>query len=174
MMNDRLHMLPELTLTSSERNYAQIEKEALSLVFGVKKFHRFLYSRKFTLVTDHKPLTTVLNPKKGLPTLAAAQMQRWAMLLSVYQYDIEFRSTAGHANANGFSRLPIQTTNKGEESAIVASMFNLNQISVLPLGAKQLKQATDSDSVLSKVLRFTQQGWPKERLRVTSILPQEK
>ena len=84
------------------------------------------------------------------------------MLLSAYQYDIEFRSTSEHANADGFSRLPIQTTNKGEESTIVTAMFNLNQISVLPLGAKQLKQATDSDPVLSKVLRFTQQGWPKE------------
>ena len=70
------------TLTNSEKNYAQIEKEALSLIFGVKKFHQFLYGRKFTLVTDHKPLITVLNPKKGLPTLAAARMQRWAMLLS--------------------------------------------------------------------------------------------
>lgn len=84
------------------------------------------------------------------------------MLLSAYQYDIEFRSTAEHANANGFLCLPILTTNKGEKSAIVASMFNFNQIDVLPLGAKQLKQATDSDPVLSKVLRFTQQGWPKE------------
>ena len=69
------------------------------------------------------------------------------MLLSVYQYDIEFRSTTEHANANGFSRLLIQTINKGEESAIVASMFNLNQISVLPLRAKLLKQATDSRGV---------------------------
>ena len=89
-------------------------------------------------------------------------MQRWALLLSVYQYDIEFRSTSEHANGDGFSRLPILTANKGEGSATVASMFNLNQIDVLPLGAKQLKQATDSDPVLSKVLTFTQKGWPEE------------
>ena len=150
------------TLTPSEKNYAQIEKEALGLVFGVKKFHQFLYGRKFTLVTDHKPLTTVLNPRKGLPTLAAVRMQRWALLLSAYQYDIEFRSTSEHANADSFSRLPIPTANKGEGSAIVASTFNINQIDVLPLGTKQLKQATDSDPVLSKVLRFTQKGWPEE------------
>jgi len=60
------------TLTSTEKNYPQIEKEALVLVCGVKKFHQFLYGCHFILVTEHKPLTTILEPKKGLPTLAAA------------------------------------------------------------------------------------------------------
>lgn len=81
------------TLTSSDRNYAQLEKEALSLVFGVKRFHQFLYGRKFTLVTDHKPLTAIFGAKKGIPSLAAARLQRWAILLSAYPFEIRFKPT---------------------------------------------------------------------------------
>ena len=94
------------TLASSERNYAQVEKEALSLIFEVKRFHQYLYGRHFLLMTDHKPLTSILGPKNGIPPLAAARMQRWALLLSAYTYDIQFRSTKLHANADSLSSAP--------------------------------------------------------------------
>ena len=93
------------TLTASEKNYAQIEKEALALVFGVHRFHQYLYGRKFTLLTDHRPLTTILGPKKGMPAIAAARLQRWAVQLAAYTYDIEFKSTHDRGNANALSCL---------------------------------------------------------------------
>jgi len=93
------------TRSSAEKNYAQIEKEGLALIFGVRKFHKYLYGRQFTLVTDHKPLMTILGSKKSLPSLADARLQRWAIFLLGYQYDLEFQSTGQHSNADGFSSL---------------------------------------------------------------------
>lgn len=53
-------------------NYQQIEKEALSIIFGVTKFNDYLYGHKFRLYTDHKTLVKIFGLKTGIPTLAAA------------------------------------------------------------------------------------------------------
>ena len=84
------------TLSAAEKGYAQLEKEALALINGVRQFHKYLIGRKFTLVTDHQPLVKILGPKQGIPTLAAARLQRWAIILSAYDYDLEF--TSGTSN----------------------------------------------------------------------------
>ena len=75
-------------------NYAQIDKEALALVFTVQMFHTYLYGRKFVLVTNYKPLVTLLGLKKAIPPLAAARLQRWAIS---YQH-ILMRSSINQLN----------------------------------------------------------------------------
>ena len=94
------------TPTDTQRRYSQIQKEALASIYGLKKFHQFLYGRNFIIVTDHKPLIALLGPTKGIPTLAANRLARWALILSQYKYQIEYWRTADHANADALSRLP--------------------------------------------------------------------
>ena len=90
------------SLSSAERNYSQ-----LALVFGVKRFHQYLYGREFALLTDHNSLTTILGQKQKMPSVAVARVQRWAILLSAYNYDLKYRKGELHGNADGLSRLPL-------------------------------------------------------------------
>ena len=147
------------TLTKAEKNYPQIEREALSIIFGVKKFYQYVYGRKFTLITDHKPLVAILGPRKGLPALAAARLQHWAVTLSAYSYDVRFRPTEKHCNADGLSRLPLfDETSAPVENVSTASLFNVNQINSLPLKPEVLRIETAKDPILSKVLQFSLYG----------------
>ena len=63
------------TLSSSEANYSQIEKEGLACIFGVKKFHAYLYGHPFILYTDHLPLKSLFQEHTNIPVHASGQIQ---------------------------------------------------------------------------------------------------
>lgn len=147
------------TLTEAEKKYAQIEKEALAIIFGVRKFHKYLYGRKFILTTDHKPLLAILGPKSAIPTLAALRMQRWALILMAYTYDIEYRRSEDHGNADALSRLP--RTQK-DDTAAEQGIFYFSYVDELPVQAVEIAENTKKDPVLHKVLTYTLEGWPDE------------
>ena len=52
------------TLTPAEKNYSQLEKEALGVVFAVQKFHKYLYGRHFIIESDHRPLSFIFSNSK--------------------------------------------------------------------------------------------------------------
>ena len=78
------------SLTKSERRYAQIKKDALAIIFSLQISSVPPWSGMFALQTDHKPSITILESKTGILTLEAACMQRWALILSAYQYKTEY------------------------------------------------------------------------------------
>uniref|UniRef100_W6NBQ2 RNA-directed DNA polymerase n=1 Tax=Haemonchus contortus TaxID=6289 RepID=W6NBQ2_HAECO len=92
-------------LTSAQKNYSQIEKEALALIFAVQKFHRFVHGRHFTLKTDHKPLVAIFGSKKGIPVYSANRLQRWATMLLNYNFAIEYVNTKDFGQVDALSRL---------------------------------------------------------------------
>ena len=143
------------TLSQAEMKYAQIEREALAIIFAVKKFHQYVYGREFVLVTDHKPLCTIFGHDKGIPTLAAARMQRWAIILGAYQYKIEYIPGAENVCADCMSRLPDQTKlAKGTDILAI-------DMSTLPVTATDISKGTRKDKDLSMVLQFVRHGkWP--------------
>ena len=149
------------SLSVAEKNYAQIDKEALGLIWGVKRFNQYLYGRHFQLITDHKPLTYIFHPEKGIPATAAARMQRWALYLSGYNYDIIYKNTKQHGNADGLSRLPVNTSQNSEEED-PCHVFSIEQIEMLPVTMKEIEHETRKDPVLSRVYELTKHGWPKQ------------
>ncbi len=58
------------SLAPAEKGYSQLEKEALAIVFGVKRFHQYIYGRKFVILSDHKPLEGLLKETKAVPVMA--------------------------------------------------------------------------------------------------------
>lgn len=152
------------TLTPAEQKYAQIEKEALALIYGTHKFDQFLRGREFTLLTDHKPLVTIFGSKKGIPTTSANRLQRWAIRLMGYTYKIEYRATENFGQADGLSRLPVGPDNEFDtrdlgEIQIIASIQEEVQKD-LPVRASEIAQATRSDLILSQVKHYVLSGWP--------------
>ena len=155
------------TLSSAERNYSQIGKEAVSLIFGVKKFHNFLYGQSFKLLTDHKPLLTIFSPKKGIPIMAAHRLQRWAIILAAYTYEIQYKPTAKHGNADTLSGLPIADDKQFERDHSLALELNhihSLQMEQLLLRATDVAKATEADTVLVRVYHLSNVGGPRVSL----------
>ena len=67
-----------------------IELECLGILFGLKRYHQWVYGRKVTVETDHLPLVAIF--KKPLHA-APARLQR--MLLHMQPYDIEVKHLPG-------------------------------------------------------------------------------
>ena len=147
------------SLNGAERNYSTLEKEALAIIFGVKKFHQFLYGHSFTIKTDHKPLEGLLNEKKGIPALAAPRIQRWALTLSAYEYKISYKAGQTNGNADGLSRLPLPEM---PESVPVPgeTILLMEHLEGTPVHSGHIKEWTKRDPILSRVLRFILEGWP--------------
>lgn len=147
------------SLNQAEKNYSQIEKESLAIIFGITKFHDYLFGQKFVIETDHKPLVKIFNEKSGIPTIVASRLQRWAIKLNAYHYEIKFRRGEDNTPADMLSRLPLKdTVTSSPEGERILQM----RVSSLPVLPEEVSRATKKDQVLAKVLDYQRFGWPME------------
>ena len=65
LQNSKPVMFTSRALTGSERNYQNLQRECLATIWGMEKFHYFLYGKEFTLKTNQKPSSFHLQETHG-------------------------------------------------------------------------------------------------------------
>jgi hypothetical protein len=100
-------------LIDTETRYPQIDREALSIYWAVKRFHLFVYGKEFRVITDHMPLVSIFN---NPTSRASARIERWLMELQQYRFTVEYQP--GHNNpADYASRHPLPENEDNDQYA---------------------------------------------------------
>ena len=73
------------SLSTAKKKYAQLDKEALAIIFGVTKFRQYLLGRRFVIHSDHKPLMHIFGENRGSKH-GISGIQRWALTLGAYSF----------------------------------------------------------------------------------------
>ncbi|XP_026747201.1 uncharacterized protein K02A2.6-like [Trichoplusia ni] len=161
------------TLNSAEKRYAQIQKEATAIIYGVRRFHQYLYGRSepFILRTDHKPLLSIFGADRGIPEMSANRLQRYALFLSSYNYKIEYvRSADNSADYLSRASLPraMHACACTEECKCCDCEVAYDRATYvcfvvdgsMPVTLEKLREETRGDVVLRQVIDFISNGWP--------------
>ncbi|PIK53669.1 Retrovirus-related Pol polyprotein from transposon [Apostichopus japonicus] len=133
------------SLTKSQQNYAQIEKEMLAIVFGCERFHEYLYGQKSIHVeTDHKPLEPIF--KKPLYQ-TPHRLQQMLMKVQKYPLSVQYRPGAELFIADTLSRASLkqEADNLGEKE------FEVARLEMLPISKTKMSEilhATSGDEAL--------------------------
>lgn len=121
------------TLSKFERNYTVSEKEALAIIWALKKFRVYLWGHKIIIHTDHKALTFLKDCK-----LLNGRLTRWALYLSQFDYEIVYVKGSENMVADCLSRLPENMTNLPSNSND-EGMFRINCMKNIG-GQKKIQQ----------------------------------
>ena len=88
--------------------------------------------------------------------MAAACIQRWAILLSTYNYSLKYRSGSENSNADFFSRLP---SNEKDSSSFVKKEVFVTELIHAPVTSKDVREVSKRDPIISNVTDFVLCGW---------------
>ena len=150
-------------LTSAEKNYQNLEREAQAAVWGMEKFHYFLYGRKFILQTDQKPL--VSNFRKHMIDVSP-RIQR--ITIQAWQYKFEPQHIPGRNNiiSDALSRVtPLEFQDSNAEKDILAVNY-LQYSSIEERERDEVLQETNKDKELQSLKHYISTGWPVKRSQI--------
>ncbi|KAK3735966.1 hypothetical protein QZH41_003831 [Actinostola sp. cb2023] len=154
------------TLTATQRNYAQIEKECLAIVFGCQRFNQYIARReKVTIESDHKPLQAIF--KKSILS-APSRLQRMLLRLQRHNLDVCYKPGKEMHIADHLSRAPMSATEEeGDEFEVFTIELDSNDpyefIQVKPERLAHLQKCTGQDPVLQTLKDTVLAGWPERR-----------
>jgi hypothetical protein len=163
-------------LSTAERNYSQLDREGVAVMFGLKKFHMYLWGNHFKIVTDNKALMLLFKEDKEIPPISSARVQRWAIALQAYSYKMEHRPGPLIANADAMSRLPVKTPSALDDNLVqglstVPEEHILLTETCVNLNFEEIRKCTKTDKVLAKVWIYTINGWPTENRLEDELVP---
>ena len=147
------------TLTDAEGKYANIECELLCVVARIEKFHTFCYGRSTIILSDHKPLTSIV--RRDLVN-APPRLQRLLLHLQKYDVTIWYKPGKSMIFADHLSQ------NVDVETSKVPTVPNLDlKVSTLELNASPsklelIKQESECDPQMLMLKELIIQGWPKD------------
>ncbi|KAK9719321.1 Integrase zinc binding domain [Popillia japonica] len=153
------------TLTKSEQNFAQIEKELLAIVFGCVRFDQLMVGNQIMVKTDHKPLINIFK-KPLLKT--PKRLQRMLMLLQRYDLKITYVSGKDNKVADALSRAPLQYTDVEENKEahifkIINEVKSTKYLNVTSRRMKEIKEETNKDPDLQTLMKYINTGWPENK-----------
>ena len=130
-------------------------------MFGVKKFHHYLFGRTFTICSNHKPLQHLFSGSRPIPQLASARIQCWALTLSATPLSTPLSTAQAlrwACNLDSLIRLPPPEATTlvplpGEKVHLMETLYTS------PISPAQLKKSTVHNPVLSRVLEAVRMGW---------------
>ena len=133
-------------LTSAERNYSNIEREALAVVWATLRARNFLLGSHFTLNCDHQPLEFIFNPNRALPKVTSARILRWAIQLMAFDYEIHYVKGENIPHVDALSRMQFSDLTDDCEETKDESFIHWTETDVISM--QQLNDETDNDRIL--------------------------
>ena len=146
------------TLNSNEQNYSNLEREALSVIFGVTKFRKYLLGLPFVIHNDQMPLRKLFAHNASIPLNCSARVQRWALKLSQFNYEFIYSKGVDNVNSDCLSRIPLSDTEHVCEPYEL--IFSINSINVMPITCHDIKNHTNMSKDLTELKHFIKYGFP--------------